>query len=63
MKKILTFVAVLLVAGCGHIPPVDVSAEVSALSGLIKVKPSFKIGDGKVGPTSVEFETAETDDD
>jgi hypothetical protein len=43
--------------------PIDMGFEVSALGGLIKVKPEFSIGDGKVGPTSVAVEVAGEEDE
>jgi len=60
MKKLTCILALLLVTSCETMQPVDMSFEVNALGGLIKVRPAFTIGDGHVGPTSLEIETAET---
>ena len=53
---LLTFV--LFLSGCETMQPVDMSFELNALGGLIKVKPAFTVGDGELGPTSLEIETA-----
>lgn len=58
MKKIICLVALFL-SGCETMQPVDMSFEVNALGGLIKVKPSFTVGDGQVGPTALEIETTD----
>jgi len=53
MKKFV-IAAVVLLAGCGSVPPIDLQLELEALGGLVKVNPAITIGDGKVGPTGVE---------
>ncbi len=57
MKKIICLTALFL-SGCETMQPVDMSFELNALGGLIKVKPAFTVGDGELGPTSLEIETA-----
>jgi hypothetical protein len=60
MKKVACIIFITLSSGCANMQPVDMSFEVNALGGLIKVKPSFTVGDGRVGPTSVQVETEES---
>ena len=58
MKKIICLTALLL-GGCETMQPVEMGLEISALGGLVKVAPKFTVGDGEVGPTSVDVEIAE----
>lgn len=53
MKPVLLGL-LLVLAGCGSIPPTDMDVELELFGGLIKVNPAITIGDGKIGPTDVE---------
>ena len=59
MKKIIVLAAALLLTACETMQPVEMGLEISALGGLVKVAPKFTVGDGEVGPTSVDVEIAE----
>lgn len=58
MKKTLAASLVVLITGCGSLSmaPVDLSLELELFGGLFKIKPEIIIGDGNIGPTSVEVE-------
>ena len=55
MKK-FAFVLLLLTGGCANMQPLDLGIELEALGGLIKVAPQITVGDGQIGPRSIDVE-------
>ncbi len=47
-----------MLPGCSglNLQPLDLKLKVEALDGLVSVEPEVVVGDGKIGPTSIEIE-------
>ena len=61
MDKYIIALICIMLPGCSglNLQPLDLKLKVEALDGLVSVEPEVVVGDGKIGPTSIEIEVNE----